>query len=87
MLYIWFSANESAIYRFFPRLASLDGWVIDNDMLSIKAKNKQATFFYIKMKGILPKPEVYSEPSQTSKKELHMRHGRKIEFWIGQLVG
>ena len=43
--------------------------------LSIKAKNKQATSFYIKMQGILPKPEVYSELSQTSKKELHMRCG------------
>ena len=43
--------------------------------LSIKAKNKQATSFYIKMQGILPKPEVYSEPSQTSKKELYMRRG------------
>ena len=52
MLYIWFSANESAIYRFFPRLASLDGWVIDNDMLSIKAKNKQATFLYKNAKNI-----------------------------------
>ena len=27
------------------------------------------------MQGILPKPEVYSEPSQTSKKELYMRRG------------
>ena len=32
------------------------------------------------MQGISPKPEVYSEPSQISKKELHMRHGRKIKF-------
>ena len=43
--------------------------------LSIKAKNKQATSFYIKMQGILPKPEVYSEPSQTSKNELYMKRG------------
>ena len=43
--------------------------------LSIKAKNKQATSFYIKMQGILPKPEVYSERSETSKKELYLRHG------------
>ena len=43
--------------------------------LSIKAKNKQATSFYIKKQGILPKPEVYSEPSETSKKELYMRRG------------
>ena len=41
--------------------------------LSIKAKNKQASSFYIKMQGILPKPKVYSDPSQTSKKELYMR--------------
>ena len=27
------------------------------------------------MQGILPKPEVYSEHSQTSKKELYLRHG------------
>ena len=27
------------------------------------------------MQGILPKPEVYSEPSQTSKNELYMRRG------------
>ena len=38
--------------------------------LSIKATNKQATSFYIKMQGILPKAEVYSEPSQISKMEL-----------------
>ena len=25
------------------------------------------------MQGILPKPKVYSDPSQTSKKELYMR--------------
>ena len=43
--------------------------------LSIKAKNKQATSFYIKMQGILPKPEVCSEPNETSKKELFMRRG------------
>ena len=41
--------------------------------LSMKAENKQATSFYIKMQGILPKLEVYSDPSQTSKKELYMR--------------
>ena len=41
--------------------------------LSIKAKNKQASSFYIKMQGMLPKPEAYSESSQTSKKELYMR--------------
>ena len=53
------------------------GW-LDNRQrykLSIKAKNKQATSFYIKMQGVLPKPEVYSERSETSKKELYMRHG------------
>ena len=27
------------------------------------------------MQGILPNPEVYSEPNQTSKKELCMRRG------------
>ena len=27
------------------------------------------------MQGILAKPEVYSERSETSKKELYMRHG------------
>ena len=36
--------------------------------LSIKAKNKQASSFYIKMQGMLLKPEVYSEPSETSTK-------------------
>ena len=41
--------------------------------LSMKAENKQATSFCIKMQGILPKLEVYSDPSQTSKKELYMR--------------
>ena len=53
------------------------GWLGNRQRckLSIKAKNKQATSFYIKMQGILPKPEVYSERSKTSKKELYMRHG------------
>ena len=41
--------------------------------LSMKAENNQATSFYIKMQGTLPKLEVYSDPSQTSKKELYMR--------------
>ena len=27
------------------------------------------------MQGVLPKPEVYSERSETSKKELYMRYG------------
>ena len=53
------------------------GWLGNRQQykLSIKAKNKQATSFYIKMQGILPKSEVCSEPSQTFKKELYMRRG------------
>ena len=52
------------------------GWLGNRQRckLSIKAKNKQATSFYIKMQGILPKPEVYSEPSEKSKK-VYMRRG------------
>ena len=53
------------------------GWLGNRQRykLSIKAKNKQATSFYIKMQGILPKPEVYSERSKTSKKKLYIGHG------------
>ena len=53
------------------------GWLGNGQRykLSIKAKNKQATSFSIKMQGILPKPEVLSEPSETSNKELCMRCG------------
>ena len=43
--------------------------------LSTKAKNKQATSFFIKMQGISPKSEVYSEPNERSKKELYMIRG------------
>ena len=44
--------------------------------LSIKAKNKQATSFYIKLQGILPKAGVYSESCPTSSmKDLCMRCG------------
>ena len=53
------------------------GWLGNRQRykLPIKAKNKQANSFYIKIQGILAKPEVYSERSETSKKELYMRHG------------
>ena len=53
------------------------GWLGNRQRykLPIKAKNKQANSFYIKMQGILAKPEVYSERSETSKKELYMRYG------------
>ena len=53
------------------------GWLGNQQRykLPIKAKNKQANSFYIKIQGILAKPEVYSERSETSKKELYMRYG------------
>ena len=46
------------------------GWLGNRQRykLPIKAKNKQANSFYIKIQGILAKPEVYSERSETSKK-------------------
>ena len=66
-----------------------NSWVIENDIkLSIKAKNKQTTSFYIKTqrsKSSLNNGSTnleyyenqrYSEPYQTSKKELYMRRGR-----------
>ena len=49
MLYIWFSANESVMYRFFPRLASYERYwmvgVIENDKVINKSKEQTSYFF------------------------------------------
>ena len=48
----WISDTKSVPYRFFPRLASYwRYWMaveLKKNMLLIKAKNKQITFFFIK---------------------------------------